>query len=105
MKLIVIFVFNSVAKPATKPKANGKGKAVKAKGKPRIKQSSDKDKKKGKVDGKRGIKTKKDGGAKESMQKGKRVPKHPNSKLTPNLDIVVVTKDPMFELKYEIVLI
>ncbi|XP_022093032.1 tankyrase-like protein [Acanthaster planci] len=33
--------------------------------------------------------------------KGKKVAKHPNSRLTPNLNIKVVDKDPMFEVKNE----
>ncbi|XP_038073028.1 poly [ADP-ribose] polymerase tankyrase-like [Patiria miniata] len=47
------------------------------------------------------VETKKAGGVKETKGKKKRVPKHPNSKLTPNLEIQVVEKDPMFEVKTE----
>ncbi|XP_033625691.1 poly [ADP-ribose] polymerase tankyrase-like [Asterias rubens] len=86
-------------KQTTKPKATSKGKDSAAKAKPRTKKPASKDKKRGKGSGKGGVKTKRVIGGKTSPQMGKKVARHPNSKLVPNTNITVVSKDPMFEVK------
>ena len=97
---IVYFLFSvKKQKQTTKPKATSKGKDSAAKAKPRAKKPASKDKKRGKGSGKGGVKTKRVIGGKTSPQMGKKVARHPNSKLVPNTNITVVSKDPMFEVK------